>query len=244
MPGTEDRKSIVIVEDERLYGRILDYQLGNLGYDCRLINSGHAFLEYLAEGIMPDLFIFDYFLGHDEPTGLTLCRRVRSMSDIPVIILTGNNKLETLVSCLKAGADHYIVKPCDIRELEARIVSSLRKSLNIMQPGQKSVMDQRLDDNILMKWQEQLIVSPDGRQQRLTEKEFGLLELFVSSAERYVDRESAFQVLYGYDMQPNNRSIDVLISKLRKKLNELEPAYRIKPMRGKGYLLFKSDEAA
>jgi len=241
MQTGDSKKTIVLVEDERLYGRILNYQLEHLGFDCKLISSGSAFLEYLSEGNLPDLFIFDYFLGHDEPTGLTLCRRVRSLCDAPVIVLTGDDKLETLVSCLKAGADHYIVKPCDIRELEARIISSLRKPLARTQEPQ-TIMDLKLDDNLLLKWHEQLLVNIDGRQARLTEKEVGLLELFVSSADRYLDREGAFQVLYGYEMQPNNRSIDVMVSKLRKKLTDLEPGCRIKPMRGKGYMFYKADK--
>lgn len=242
MRENENQKLIVIVEDDPLYARVLNYQLGSFGYQCKLINSGTAFLEYLPSGQLPDLFIFDYFLGHDEPTGLTLCRRVRSLCDVPVIVLTGNNKLETLVSCLKAGADHYIVKPCDIRELEARIISSLRKS-GSSDPARKQNMDLRLDDRLTLKWQEQTLTDPDGGQILLTEKEFGLLELFASTADGYLDRDNAFQVLYGYDMQPANRSIDVLVSKLRKKLTGLHPGYRIKPVRGKGYSLFRVAES-
>jgi len=240
----ELRRSIVTVEDDPLYGRMLNHQLGTIGYECQLITSGTQFLDYLpAAKPLPDLFIFDYFLGHDEPTGLSLCRRVRSLCNVPVIILTGNNKLETLVSCLKAGADHYIVKPCDIRELEARIISSLRKPLHAV-PGQLHSIDLGLDGGLTLKCQEQLLVSGDGAQVLLTEKECGLLELFVSAADGYLDRENAFQVLYGYAMPPANRSIDVLVSKVRKKLTDLDPSYRIKPLRARGYSMFRSNETA
>lgn len=248
MRKEEPRKFIVAVEDDLLYGRMLSHQLGSLGYECRVIPSGEQFLDYLAGATpAPDLFIFDYFLGHGEPTGLALCRRVRALSSAPVIVLTGNNKLETLVSCLKAGADHYIVKPCDIRELEARIISSLRKSAQIS-PGQASSQvhsaELTLVGGLTLKWQEQVLRGNDGRQVLLTEKECGLLELFVSTADGYLDRDSAFQVLYGYEMPPANRSIDVLVSKLRKKLRDLDPGYRIKPLRARGYSLFRTQESS
>lgn len=221
---------------------MLNYQLGGLGYQCKLINSGTAFLEYLPDSQLPELFIFDYFLGPDEPTGLTLCRRVRSFCDVPVILLTGNNTLETLVSCLKAGADHYIVKPCDIRELDARIISSLRRKTT-SDTDRKQHMDLRFDDMLTLKWQEQTLCNQEGRQIPLTEKEFGLLELFAGTLDGYLGRDTAFQVLYGSDLQPANRSVDVLVSKLRKKLAGLDPCYRIKPVRGKGYLLFRASDA-
>jgi DNA-binding response OmpR family regulator len=243
MRSPQSKKRILIVEDDPLFSRMLGYQLSSLGYDCKTLNSGHAFLEYLPTSEFPDMYIFDYFLGHDEPTGLSLCRRIRSLCDVPVMVLTGNDKLETLVSCLKAGADHYIVKPCDIRELEARIISSLRKSATTSE-GRRQIMNQSLDDNLTLDWQEQTLRSNNGQQVSLTEKEFGLLELFVTSEDRYVDRNNAFQVLYGYDMDPANRSVDVLISKLRKKLASVDADYRIKPLRGKGYSLFRADSAS
>jgi DNA-binding response OmpR family regulator len=72
--------------------------------------------------------------------------------------------------------------------------------------------------------------------------EIGLLELFVSNPERYIDRADAFQVLYGYEMQPTNRSIDVLASKLRKKLATLDPSYIVRTLRGRGYALLQVSE--
>lgn len=230
------KKSIVIVEDDKLYGRVLDYQLNSLGYRCTLINSGHRLLEALPTLELPDLFIFDYFLGIDEPTGLALCRHVQSFCDVPIIVLTGNNKLETLVSCLKAGADQYIVKPCDIRELDARIIASLRKT-PAQDNGRTRELKLQLDNDIALHWSDQMLRHTNGNSVKLTDKEIGLLELFISSAERYIDRGDAFQVLYGYEMQPSNRSIDVLASKLRKKLATLDPAYIVKTLRGRGYAL-------
>ncbi|MDO8907892.1 MAG: response regulator transcription factor [Pseudohongiella sp.] len=235
------RKSIVIVEDDKLYGRVLDYQLNSLGYHCTLINSGHRLLEELPSLKLPDLFIFDYFLGLDEPTGLTLCRHVQSFCDVPIMVLTGNNKLETLVSCLKAGADQYIHKPCDIRELDARIIASLRKA-PATNSGKMRELKLQLDKDIGLQWSDQMLRHSNGTSVKLTDKEIGLLELFVNSPERYIERDDAFQVLYGYEMQPSNRSIDVLAGKLRKKLAILDPGYIVRTMRGRGYALVKAQE--
>lgn len=235
------KKSIVIVEDDKLYGRVLDYQLNSLGYRCTLINSGHRLLEALPGLELPDLFIFDYFLGVDEPTGLALCRHVQSFCNVPIIVLTGNNKLETLVSCLKAGADQYIVKPCDIRELDARIIASLRKAPATENTKSRELKLQ-LDNDIALHWSDQALRHSNGSSVKLTDKEIGLLELFLSSTDRYIEREDAFQVLYGYEMQPSNRSIDVLASKLRKKLATLDPSYIIRTLRGRGYALVQSTD--
>ncbi len=235
------KKSIVIVEDDILYGRVLDYQLNSLGYRCTLINSGHRLMEFLPTLELPDLFIFDYFLGIDEPTGLALCRHVQSFCDVPIIVLTGNNKLETLISCLKAGADQYIVKPCDIRELDARIIASLRKSPSAENSNTRELKLQ-LDEHIVLHWTDQMLRHSNGSSVKLTDKEIGLLELFVSNTERYIDRADAFQVLYGYEMQPSNRSIDVLASKLRKKLATLDPTYIVRTLRGRGYALLQVSE--
>lgn len=235
------KKSIVIVEDDKLYGRVLDYQLNTLGYRCTLINSAHRLMELLPTLELPDLFIFDYFLGIDEPTGLALCRHVQSFCGVPIIVLTGNNKLETLVSCLKAGACQYIVKPCDIRELDARIVASLRKSLS-PENGKTRELKLQLDENIALQWTDQMLRHSNGSSIKLTDKEIGLLELFFSNTEHYIDRADAFQVLYGYEMQPSNRSIDVLASKLRKKLATLDPSYIVRTLRGRGYALLQVSE--
>lgn len=236
------KKSVIIAEDDKLYAQVLDYQLNSLGYRCTIFNSGHHLLELLPTLELPDVFIFDYFLGLDEPSGLALCRQVQSFCDVPIIVLTGNNELETLVSCLKAGADQYIVKPCDIRELDARIIASLRKA-SAQDHGRTRELKLQLDDDIALHWSDQMLRHTDGSSVKLTDKEIGLLELFVSSAGRYLNRGDAFKVLYGYEMHPTNRSIDVLASKLRKKLVTLDPAYIVRTLRGHGYALVRVNDS-
>lgn len=237
---SRDHKNILIVEDDEIYGRILDYQLRTHGYLPKVCSSTEKVFNIIKNEGVPDLFILDFFLGDNEPTGLDLCRKIISYFQRPVIMLTGDNRVETLVSCLNAGADQYIVKPCNSRELLARIEATLRKSqLQKQPPKTPLVLD--IDENISLSWEDERLTHSDGRKIKLTQKEMGLLELFLKEHNRFIDRQKAFQTLYGYEMDPLNRSIDVLASKLRKKLREMDDAFRIKTLRGHGYVLYKQD---
>jgi DNA-binding response OmpR family regulator len=235
MAAEAKHQHVALVEDEVVYGRVLQHQLRRLGYLCHLIPSGTALLDYLATGQRPDLFILDYFLGLAEPTGLALCRRIRALGDTPVIMLTGNEAVDTLVACLNAGADQYLVKPCDIRELDARILAALRRARPKGQdaPAAPTV----LDDRVELDWRGQCLRGPDGRDLRLTDKEMALLELLLGSADRQVDRAAAFHALYGFEPPPQNRSIDVIASRLRRKLAAIESRHTIRATRGQGYRL-------
>lgn len=234
MKRADNRRQIVLVDDEAISARVLHYQLERRGCACRIIASGSALLEYLAAGERPDLFLLDYFLGLDEPSGLALCRRIRAVGSTPVIMLTANGDTDALVACLKAGADEYVVKPCDIRELEARITAVLRRSAG--STGQDPVDRPSLRDDFSLNWQQRCICI-DGLRQRLTEKELALLELFLSSPGHQVERAGAFQAIYGFELPPANRSIDVLVSKLRRKLAAVGAGYAIASTRGQGYRL-------
>ncbi|MDO9476893.1 MAG: helix-turn-helix domain-containing protein, partial [Pseudohongiella sp.] len=100
----------------------------------------------------------------------------------------------------------------------------------------------QLDDDIALHWSDQVLRHSNGNSVKLTDKEIGLLELFLNSPDRYIEREDSFQILYGYEMQPSNRSIDVLASKLRKKLATLDPSYIVRTLRGRGYALVQTSE--
>lgn len=235
---TKKKGNIVIVEDDRIYGRVLNYQLQSQGYVSDLCSTSQRLFELIKSKDIPDLFILDFDLGEDEPSGLDLCRKIISYFQRPVIMLTGNDNVETLVSCLNSGADQYIVKPCDIRELVARIEVTLRKTRLFNQPP-KTPLFLNVDENITLSWEDERLIHSAGDEVQLTQKELALLELFLKEHNRFIDRRKAFQALYGYEMDPLNRSVDVLASRLRKKLRRLDDSYRIKTLRGHGYVLFK-----
>lgn len=234
------RKNIMVVDDDVLYCRILNYQLKSKGFNVVTSTSVELFLDAVKIHDVPDLFLLDYFLGENQPNGLELCRKVKSYFNRPIIMLTGNNKVDTLVSCLSAGADQYIVKPCDIRELVARINATLRHSL--AEPSQSGdVLALAIDRNIVLNWENECLMHKDGRSVRLTQKETALLEIFLKESNRYIDKSKAFYQIYGYEIDPLNRSIDLLVSRLRKKLRSLDDAYHIKNLRGYGYAIFRKE---
>lgn len=98
-PTRLSKTKIVIVEDDEIYGKVLSYQLRAKGFNIFLSKSGKELFNLIREHGIPDLFILDYFLGDAEPSGLDLCRKIKSYTDSPVIMLTGNTNVETLVSC-------------------------------------------------------------------------------------------------------------------------------------------------
>lgn len=229
---------IIILEDDRLYAKVLSYQLKTLGYMTEAFQHYDEVKHRLNHDNTADLFILDYNLGDDQPTGLDACRKLKTYTDASVIMLTGNNNLDTLVSCLNAGADQYIVKPCDIRELAARIEASLRNRLHAKTNYDRQLI-LSLDENLHLEWNTESLISTSGQSVKLTDKEMSLLELILNSPGRSIERERCFLALYGFEMDPMNRSIDVLVSRLRKKISSLDSRYNIKNIRGSGYSLIK-----
>jgi DNA-binding response OmpR family regulator len=234
------RSNVILVDDDEFFCKLLSYKLSSQGFRVRYFTSATSMLNYLKDQTPPDIFILDYSLGSDQPSGLELCRKVKSYFQRPVVMLTGNDKVDTLVSCLNAGADQYIVKPCDIRELVARIDASLRsQKATLSRTDEVSEPQLVIDSDIKLNWESECLVHADGRQVPLTQKEIALLELFLKEESRSIDRNRAFLAMYGYEMEPMNRSIDLLVSRLRKKLQSLDELYQIKTLRGHGYAMFR-----
>lgn len=232
------KKTVIIVDDDLLYGKILEHQLKSRSYAVRLCNSAKELFSSLSAEQIPDVFILDYNLGSNSPDGLEICRKLKAYCDRPVIMLTGNNSVETLVSCLSAGAEQYIVKPCDIRELVARIDVTLR-NYQLQKKFESTSLELGLEEDISLSWERSGLVHRDGRVVKLSQYEMGLVELILKEPNRYIDRNKAFYALYGFEMEPTNRSIDLLVSKVRKKLQMMGSVHTIKSLRGHGYVLSK-----
>jgi DNA-binding response OmpR family regulator len=132
----------LVVDDDPLMGNLLSYGLSGLGIECVLLTSYEQALEYIDGSICSgrpsekkarkgggteavDVVILDYYLNNGK-TGLSLCKKIRVMSDLPVVMLTGENSVQTTVTCLEEGADQYICKPFILDELVARINASIR----------------------------------------------------------------------------------------------------------------------
>ena len=223
---------IVALDDDEFVLRTLAHQLEKQGCECVPFSDTSAFLDNIERSDAFDAVILDYHLPHAKETGLDICSRLKARFRKPVIMLTGDSATETIVACLNAGADQYVVKPYNIAELVARISAACRTYSEGVRPGSA---EQRLRKDVQINWRLRMVSGKPDLQQKLTEKELALLELFMASANGYIDRARSFSALYGYEMEPMNRSIDILVSRLRKKLRRALDGMEIVTVRGSGY---------
>ena len=227
---------ILIVDDDSLLCQTLGYQLQKRGYGCRAVHDAQSAINALAADAPPALVILDYFLGAGTANGLELCRSIRALTRTPVIMLTANEHIQTIVSCLDAGAAQYMVKPYDIEELTARIRVVMREN-----PGPAVIQAQNGESMLRMN---SLTLNPIDKmlsvgeaQVELTEKEGAVLELMFSKPGQTVARTTLYRVVYGRHPVQESRAMDVLIGRTRKKLESLNCNITIRSVRGEGYLL-------
>lgn len=226
--------SILVIDDDPRILRLIEHYLRREGYPVRTAAKADEARQQLAAA-SPDLIILDIGLPGED--GFTLTREIRSQSTVPIIILTGRIDTVDKVVGLELGADDYITKPFDERELLARIRSLLRRSrLPTSSPLEESGIAH------FGGWQIDLtsheLFSPTGEIVYLTSHEFRLLVAFIRSPNRVLSRDLLMDMIAGHDWNPQDRSIDVLIAKLRKKIecNPAQPSL-IKSIRGEGYKL-------
>ena len=226
---------ILIVDDDPRLCRALARYLRLEGYAVRTATSGREMRESLAIE-KPDLVLLDLMLPDED--GFSLARELRAISNVAIIILTGKADTMDKVVGLELGADDYITKPFSDRELLARIRSVLRRTSDAgrseAEPG-GSVAH-------FAGWQLGLesyeLTSPEGERVALTPHEFQLLCALVHHGSRVLTREAILDLVAGRDWSPEDRSVDVLIGKLRKKLepDPVQPRL-IETVRGVGYKL-------
>lgn len=229
---------LCILDDDEILVRILVAQLERRRYRCLAFLKTDEFLDHLDSQDKADLYIVDYFLDSRKNSGLDVCRKIKSRHRAPVIMLTSNKGTETIVNCLNAGADQYIVKPCDVDELVARMVATMRLyEVEVQGATPANDMAGRYRAHFSVNWLLRTLTTHSGKSVRLTEKELALFELFVAAADSTLNRQQAYGSIYGVEMDPLNRAIDILVSRLRRKLQELQADIDIVTIRGGGYLL-------
>jgi DNA-binding response OmpR family regulator len=224
---------ILVVDDDPRIHRLLARYLGREGYSVRTASSGVEMRRLLATE-QPDLIILDLRLPGEN--GLTLAQELRAQSDVAIIILTG--KMDTIdkVVGLEMGADDYVTKPFEERELLARIRTVLRRTSCC------DISTSSLQGSIarFAGWQLDLtaytLTSPIGEQVHLTSHEFQLLAALVTRHNRVLTRDEILELVAGRDRTPYDRSVDVLVGKLRGKIgdNPKHPCF-IQTIRGVGY---------
>jgi len=207
-----EHKRILVVDDESQIARVLRTSLSSHGYDIRVANDGETALEIMKDW-SPDLVITD--LAMPNMDGLELCRRVRSKTQIPIIVLSVRGEERTKVKALDAGADDYVTKPFGIEELLARVRAHLRRvqteesELDPIEAG-----DFKIDPgarSVLVK----------DRSVHLTPKEFDLLAYLARHAGKVVTHRALLAAVWGGQSTEQVEYLRVFVAQLRKKLEPL-----------------------
>lgn len=226
---------LMIDDDEKLVGLVREY-LEPHGYAVDGIHDGNAGLE-AVRARAPELVILDLMLpGLD---GLELCRRLRSESEVPILMLTARGDDTDRVVGLEMGADDYLPKPFNPRELLARLRAILRRA----QASAPEASSERLEVGGVLLDPGTRTVRVGGRAVELTTAEFDLLAVLMRSAGRVLSRDQILEAMHGPGWATYDRTIDVHVSRLRQKIED-DPHHprRIRTLRGAGYQFARSDD--
>ena len=222
---------ILVVDDDPGMCALLQAYLGDSGFAVETAADGAAMWRAVERGL-PDAIVLDLMLPGED--GLTLARRLRDRSAVPILMLSARGEEIDRVVGLEMGADDYLAKPFSPRELLARLRALLRRSQGQREPAPQAshatfgpyaldVASRRL--------------TRDGVEVKLSTAEFALLRIFVEHPLRVLSRDLLIDMLKGYERDPFDRSIDTRVTRLRRKIESGsgEPVY-IRTVRGEGYL--------
>lgn len=238
--ATQDH--ILIVDDDAETRSLLQEYLQRQGYRVTSAADGKALRGALVTG-RPDLIVLDLMLPGED--GLQLCRDLRTRSNLPVIMLTARSEETDRIVGLEMGADDYLAKPFNPRELLARIKSVLRRARSL--PG--NLEPEAVKSFRFAGWTLDVasrnLTAPDGVVVPLSGTEFKLLRVFLAHPNRVLSRDQLIELMISRDAGPFDRAIDVQVSRLRQRLRDdaREPRI-IKTVRGEGYVLSAQVEAS
>jgi len=230
-PATDTPTRVLVVDDDASLRELLTDYLRREGFEVFGVEDGAAMFDWLQREDA-DILILDLMLPGED--GLTLARRLRAHSEMPIIMLSARSEDIDRIVGLEVGADDYLAKPFNPRELLARIRAVLRRQVppaaEDAAPQMAAFGPYRLD---LAARQ----LTRDGELVPLTGSEFDLLRIFVEHPNRMLDRDRLLDLLKGYERHPFDRSIDVQVARLRAKIepNKKQPRY-IRTVWGRGYL--------
>ncbi|AWN53109.1 response regulator [Methylobacterium sp. 17Sr1-1] len=239
---------VVVVDDEPDARAMVGDYLRMHGFEVSLCDGGRALRRRLAE-VAPDLIVLD--LNMPEEDGLSIVRDLKGRSTIPIIMLTATASPIDRVVGLELGADDYLPKPCELRELVARIRSVLRRAAQargtVPEPVQPGIQPEIRQENgvrfgrMIVDTETLRLRDEAGSEQILTRSEYALLKAFLDNPKRVLTRERLLDLADARDPEAFDRAIDVRINRIRKKV-EPDPANPrfIKTVRGMGYV-FRPD---
>jgi two-component system OmpR family response regulator len=239
---------IIIVDDEAPAREMVGDYLKMHGFNVTLCDGGKSLRGAIETGV-PDLVVLD--LNMPEEDGLSIIRDLKSRMNVPVIMLTATASPIDRVVGLELGADDYIAKPCELRELMARIRSVLRRSTPARTAAPEAAGAKAAKDQLVRfgtKWldlEAQALRDEEGNEHPLTASEFGLLKVFAANPKRVLSRERLLELANARDAEAFDRAVDLRIMRIRRKI-EIDPTKPsvIRTIRGGGYLFSPTGDKA
>ena len=216
-------KQLAIIDDDSEILKLLDQYLTKNGFEVEAFTDGESFLKKDVNKF--SLIVLD--IGLPGIDGLEVCKRMRQNSNIPIIMLTAASDDLDRILGLELGSDDYMGKPFNPRELLARIKALLRRS---------EIKEEDVDNNIVMNYAARSAFI-GGEELELTGTEFDLLCVFHKQIGTVLSRDEIGELLHGRKVDPLDRSIDTIVSRLRHKLSSHFDGEIIQSVRGKGYVL-------
>lgn len=218
---------ILIVDDDANICELVRLYLEKEGYETTVCFNGEKALEVFRAGGI-DLMILDIMMPKTD--GITVCREVRKESKVPIIMLSAKGETFDKVICLELGADDYIVKPFEGKELTARVKAVLRRSSYSESEEEKIVNFEGLSINLT-----NYELNLDGKNIDIPPKELELLYYLASHPNRVFTREQLLEDVWGFDYFGDSRTVDVHVKRLREKIEGYEDKWSIKTVWSVGY---------
>ncbi|MEE0264454.1 MAG: response regulator transcription factor [Acutalibacteraceae bacterium] len=221
------KKKVLIVDDDTNICELLRLYIDKDGFDTAIANNGSQALK-LFEQEKPDLVLLDIMLP--ELDGWQVCREIRKTSQVPIIMLTAKGEVFDKVLGLELGADDYVVKPFEAKEIVARIHAVLRRSSTNEAANIKEVNWDKLSINLT-----NYELKVDGVQVDTPPKEMELLYHLASNPNRVFTRDALLDEVWGFDYYGDSRTVDVHVKRLREKIDGVSPQWELKTVWGVGY---------
>lgn len=225
------KQKILIVDDDNNIAELISLYLTKECYDTKIVNDGEQAL-IAFEHYKPNILLLDLMLPGID--GYQVCREIRAKSDVPIIMLSAKGEVFDKVLGLELGADDYILKPFDSKELVARVKAVLRRFQPAKPEAYASVDIKCVEYPGLIVNLSNYSVTYDGQQIDMPPKELELLYFLASSPNQVFTREQLLDNIWGYEYVGDTRTVDVHVKRLREKIKD-KPTWRIATVWGIGY---------